>query len=68
MATRVDHVVVGAGVIGLTLAYELLARGMSVLVLDRKAPAGGATGTAGGMLAPILEAEHEPPQLVELTH
>jgi glycine oxidase len=66
MAAAVDHVVVGAGVIGLTLAHELLSRGKRVVVLDRGRPGGGATDTAGGMLAPILEAEHEPPPLVEL--
>ncbi len=58
--------IVGGGVIGLALAYELLRRGRSVLVLERDRPGSGATAAAGGMLAPVSEAGHDPPELIEL--
>ena len=61
-----EYVIVGGGVIGLALAYELSRRGRGVLVLERDRPGNGATAAAGGMLAPVSEAGHGPPQLVEL--
>ncbi len=48
-ATSTDLVVIGAGVIGLSIAHAALARGMGVLVIDRTGPAAGASaGNAGG--------------------
>ncbi len=61
----VDVLVVGAGVIGLAVAYELLLRGRSVTVVDRGRPGGGATQAAGGMLAPTSEAATESPLLLD---
>ena len=61
-----EHVIVGGGVIGLALAYELSRRGRGVLVLERDRPGSGATAAAGGMLAPVSEAGHDPPELIEL--
>lgn len=44
-----DLVVIGAGVIGLSIAHAALSRGMGVLVIDRTGPAAGASaGNAGG--------------------
>jgi len=54
-----ETVVIGGGVIGLTVAYELARRGNKVIVLERDQPGAGATTVAAGMLAPISEAEHE---------
>lgn len=51
-----DIVVVGAGAIGCTVAWELARRGLSVTVVDRGPPGHGATGVAGGMLSPLAEA------------
>lgn len=47
--------VVGAGVIGLAIAWRLAAAGYRVTVIDPR-PARGASWVAGGMLAPITEA------------
>jgi glycine oxidase len=60
---KVETIVVGAGVIGLSVAHELLLRGGEVWVLERDRPGCGATWAAGGMLAPISEAEQGEPEL-----
>lgn len=62
-----DVVVVGAGVIGLACAWRAAQRGLGVLVLDREAPAAGASGVAAGMLAPVTEAEFGEQALLGLT-
>ena len=43
--------IVGAGVIGTSIAYHLAARGAEVVVLERKAVACAASGKSGGFLA-----------------
>ena len=48
-------VVVGGGVVGLSIAWRGAARGASVTVVD-PAPGAGASWVAGGMLAPVAEA------------
>ena len=54
----VDVAVVGAGVIGLSIAWRLALRGMSVAVFERATVGAGASLAATGMLA--AAAEHEP--------
>ncbi|HVI90264.1 MAG TPA: glycine oxidase ThiO [Dongiaceae bacterium] len=55
-ATRV--LIRGAGVAGLSLAYELAQRGLPVKVAEKRAQlAGNASWQAGGMLAPWCECE-----------
>jgi glycine oxidase len=66
LPARSDVVVVGGGVVGLALAYELARRGRAVLVLDRDDVAGVATRAAAGMLAPTSEADLSERALVEL--
>jgi glycine oxidase len=48
--------VIGAGLIGLAIAYELRKRGADVGVLDAGEPMGGASWAGAGMLAPDTEA------------
>jgi glycine oxidase len=62
-----DVVVVGAGVVGLSCAWRAAQRGLDVVVLDRRAPAAGATGVAAGMLAPVGELTFGERRLLELT-
>src|SRR5262245_56455721 len=45
-----DVLIIGAGVIGLTLARELSGRKLRVEVITRDAPGAGASATAAGML------------------
>lgn len=50
-----EVVVVGAGLIGLGIAFELAERGVEVTVLDRDEPARAASWAGAGMLAPFSE-------------
>ena len=50
-----DVAVVGAGVIGAAITYELVARGASVTLLDCRGAGLGSTQAAAGMLVPYLE-------------
>jgi glycine oxidase len=54
----VDVAVIGAGVIGLMIAWRLAQRGLRVAVFDRGGAGAGASLAATGMLA--AAAEHEP--------
>ncbi len=49
--------VIGGGVIGLSLAWRACERGMSVTVLERDTLGGGTSQVAAGMLAPVAEVE-----------
>jgi glycine oxidase len=51
-----DIVVVGGGIVGCAIAYELARRGASVTVLEERQVGRGATHASGGMLAPYIEA------------
>ncbi len=54
----VDVAIAGAGVIGLSIAWRLALRGLSVAVFERATAGDGASLAAAGMLA--AAAEHEP--------
>lgn len=62
---RPDVLVVGAGVIGLSIAWRSRQRGLSVTVVD-PAPGSGASRTAAGMLAPVTEFHYGEQSLLEL--
>ena len=65
MATSADIVIVGGGVIGLSAAWELAQRSVSVCVVDPSA-GHGASWVAAGMLAPVTEAAFGEDALVRL--
>jgi glycine oxidase len=54
---RVDLLVIGGGVIGLSIAWRARERGMSVTLLERDTAGGGTSRVAAGMLAPVAEVE-----------
>jgi len=62
-----DVIVIGAGIVGLGSALELVRRGANVTVLERGRPGDGASGAAAGMLAPVAEARWGEPRLTELS-
>ncbi len=45
-----DVVVIGAGVVGASVAFHLAERGIDTLVLDRGAPASGSTARSGALI------------------
>jgi glycine oxidase len=59
-------VIIGAGVVGLGIAWRLAARGASVEIFDRGAAGAGATHAAAGMLAACAEAEPGEEALIAL--
>ena len=52
--------VIGAGIVGLSVAYELASRGATVRIVDPRGPGQGATWASAGILAPYIEALSEP--------
>jgi len=59
--------VIGAGVAGLTAAFELARRGAEVELIERgESPGRGCSFYAGGMLAPWCEGESAEPLIVRL--
>jgi glycine oxidase len=52
-----DVAVVGAGVVGLAIAWRAQQRGLSTLVVEKARAGAGASGVAAGMLAPVTEAD-----------
>ncbi len=52
-----DLLVVGGGVIGLSVAWRAREQGMSVTVLERELTGHGTSRVAAGMLAPVAEVE-----------
>ena len=62
---RRETAVVGGGIVGLAVAFELARRGRDVTLFERERPGAGATDAAGGMLAPISEAEFGETELID---
>lgn len=62
--TVADVVIAGGGIIGLSLGLELLGRGLSVTVIERKKAMSSASSAAGGMLA--VHDPQNPPELMPL--
>jgi len=52
--------VIGAGVIGQAITYELVRRGASVTLVDARGAGLGSTQAAAGMLAPYIEGSGKP--------
>ncbi|HEY8394530.1 MAG TPA: glycine oxidase ThiO [Thermaerobacter sp.] len=55
-----DIAVIGGGIIGLAVAFQLARDGARVAVLERERPGAGASTAAAGMLAPGHEAGTDP--------
>jgi glycine oxidase len=61
-----DVVIIGGGIIGVSIAYQLTKRGKSVTVLEKDSIGAHASGAAGGMLGAQVEFA-EPGPLVDLS-
>jgi glycine oxidase len=64
--SAVDLAVIGAGAIGLTIAWQARRRGLSVVVLERHDSGRGTSWLAAGMIAPVAEAVAGEEPLLEL--
>jgi glycine oxidase len=64
-ASSTDVLVIGGGVIGLSIGWRAVQRGLKVIVAD-PAPGYGASHAAAGMLTPVAEAAYAERQLFEL--
>jgi glycine oxidase len=60
-----DVIVVGGGVIGLSVAWRAARSGLRVTVLERDRAGGGTTHHAAGMLAPVSEAHPTEREVLE---
>ena len=58
-------VVIGGGVIGLSIAWRAAVRGLDAVVVD-PAPGAGASRAAAGMLTPVMELEPGEEELLQL--
>lgn len=56
-----DVAVIGGGVIGASIAFELAGANLCVVVLDRQEPGQGASSAAAGMLSPAPHSPHDIP-------
>jgi glycine oxidase len=56
--------IIGAGIVGYAVAYELASRGAAVRIVDPRGAGLGATRASAGMLAPYLEGHS--PELLKL--
>ena len=65
MTQQADVIVIGAGIIGCSTAYELARRGARVRLIDGRDIALGATQASAGVLAPYIEG-HEKGALLDL--
>ena len=54
-----DAAVIGGGLVGSALCYELASRGISVVLVDRHDP-GRATDAGAGILSPATSPEEDP--------
>jgi len=66
VASASDIIVIGAGIVGCAVAYELARRGASVEIVDDRPAGMGATQASAGVLGPYVEARAEGP-LLDLT-
>ena len=66
MSRPSDIIVIGAGIVGCSIAYELARRGASVEIVVERPVGMGATQASAGVLAPFIEAR-EGSALLDLT-
>jgi glycine oxidase len=56
-----EVIVIGAGIVGCSVAYELANAGCRVRILDARQPGQGATRASAGVLAPYIEGHEDSP-------
>ena len=66
MAENRNVIIIGGGVIGLGIGWQLAKEGASVTLYERDRVGRAASWAAAGMLAPLAEAHTEEPELLKL--
>lgn len=66
ISDRLPVVVAGGGIIGLSVGWQLLRRGVPVIIFERDEAARGASWAAAGMLAPHSEVGFEEEEFLRL--
>ena len=64
--THKKTIIIGGGVIGLGIGWQLAKSGAAVTIYDRAEAGRAASWAAAGMLAPLAEAHNEEPELLKL--
>ncbi len=64
--TNKKIIIIGGGVIGLGIGWQLAKAGAAVTIYDRAQAGRAASWAAAGMLAPLAEAHSEEPELLKL--
>ena len=64
--THKKILIIGGGIIGLGIGWQLAKAGASVTIHERAESGRGASWAAAGMLAPLAEAHSEEPELLKL--
>jgi len=65
MVQKSDYLIIGGGIIGLSIGYELAKRGGTVTILEQREWGAEASAAAAGMLAPLKEFK-EPSPILDL--
>ena len=66
MPERTDVSIIGGGVIGCSIAYQLAKRGIKSTVFEQNRFASGASGATAGMISPLWHVNHDNEALFEL--
>ena len=66
MSGEKNVIIIGGGVIGLGIGWQLAKAGVSVTIHEQAEAGRAASWAAAGMLAPLAEAHSEEPELLKL--
>ena len=66
ISSSTEVAIVGGGVTGCFLAYELAKRGAGVTVLEKSTYGAGASGASAGMITPLWHVDHDVPAMFRL--
>ena len=66
ISSSTDVAIIGGGVTGCFLAYELAKRGVQATVLEKTSFGAGASGASAGMISPLWHIDHDVPAMFRL--